>query len=248
MTDEVISTSTQEVAGSYDDNPNVTQPIVQPDAAQSDEMPWLLRDKFKGETLEEQIRNQAMAYPELQGKMGKWWGAPKEGDYDFDALKDYGMSGEDPIIKGMKETFKEMGLSNEAIKKLAASYDDSLKGMARSMEESLQKSMTPDLVQQAKRVDQYLSKFTKEEQETFKGWLQTPEDFQRFNTLIAMNPNGPVSNNIPTQGSNYGFKYESSSAVENEKKTNFQRYNKDMSYRSELSQRYKDALIREGKG
>lgn len=245
MSDDVIEASTTEIAGSYDDSPNVTTPIVQEDAAQ-DTLPWLLRDKFKGETPEEQIRKQAMAYPELQKKMGEYWGAPKEGDYDIAALKEFGIEADDAIINGMKSTLKEMGLSNAAVKKLVASYDESLKSMGRKMEENLQKSMTPDLVQAAKRVDGYLQKFTKEEQETYRGWLQTPEDFKRFNTLIAMNPAG--ANNVPAQGSNYGLRLETSKSVEAEKIANHARYKKDPSYRAEVTARHRDALIREEKG
>src|SRR5271156_4176317 len=131
MSDESVQAGTPEVPGSNPDAPVESGE----NSAPADDMPWLLRDKFKGESTDEQIRNQAMAYPELQNKMGKWWGAPKEGDYDVAALEEYGIAAEDPILSGMKNTFKEMGLSNEAVKKLAASYDDSMKGMARKMEE-----------------------------------------------------------------------------------------------------------------
>lgn len=212
----------------------------------SDDMPWLMRDKFKGESLEEQIRNQAMAYPELQKKMGEWWGAPKEGDYDVAALKEYGIEAEDPILVGMKSTFKEMGLSNQAIKKLAASYEDSLKSMGRKIENDLQQSMTPDLAQAAKRVEGWMGKFSKSEQDTMKGWLQTPEDFKMLNTMIAMNPT--ASNNLPAQGATYGQRYETSAQVEREKIDNFVKYQKDPAYRNDISQRYRDAKTREVKG
>lgn len=241
-----IATSTNEVSGSYDDNPNVTQPIGQAPAQGQDDMPWLLRDKFKGETTDDIVRQQAMAYPELQKKMGEWWGAPKEGDYDVAALKEYGIDPTDPILTGMKATFKEMGLSNQAIKKLAASYEDSLKGMGRKMEEDLKQAMTPDLVQAAARVEGWMGKFSKAEQETMKGWLQTPEDFKMLNTMIAMNPT--PTNNLPAQGAMYGHRYETAKQVEREKIDNFEKYKKDPAYRADVAQRYRDAVTREVKG
>jgi len=244
MSEDTIATSTTELAGSYDSAPNVTTTI------DADSMPWLLRDKFKGDTPEEQIRNQAMAYPELQSKMGKWWGAPKEGDYDISALKEYGIDEQDVIFAGMKDSFKEMGLSNEAIKKIAATYDDSLKKLGRKIEEDLQKSMTPEFASAAKRVEGYIQKFPKEKQEQMKAWLQTPEDFAAFNQLIAMNPTGATGSgmNLPSQGATYGQKFETSRIVEAEKIANHGKYKKDPAYRADVAQRMRDALIREGKG
>jgi len=240
MTDETIATTTAELPqGTYDENPNVTQPVT------GDDMPWLLRDKFRGDSTEDVMKQQAKAYHDLQTKMGVWWGAPKEGDYDTASLSEYGVTADDPILNGMKATFKEMGLSNEAVKKLTAGYDDSLKSMARQMDEKLQKEMTPDLAQAAQRVDSWMnSKLDKTQQEVMKGWLQTPEDFKAFNTLIALNPSGP-GNNLPAQGASYGHRYETSASVEREKIENAARYKKDAGYRNEVAQRYRDAVTRE---
>lgn len=250
MTESTIETTTNEVAGSYDDNPNVSQSVGESSPSPQDAMPWLLRDKFKGESDVDIMREQAKAYPELQNKMGKWWGAPKDSDYDMTPLKEFGFTPEDPILVGMKDTFKEMGLSNEAVKKLASSYDNSLKSMTRQMEERLQKEMTPDFAEAAKRAESWISKFAKPDQEIIKSWLQTKEDFKMLDTIRAMNPNiNSGSMNVPAQGASYGnHRYESSAQVESEKVQNFQRYNKDPAYRADVAQRYRDAKTRELKG
>ena len=253
MSDETISTVTAELPhGTYDDNPNVTKSIGESEAAQSqaapqDDMPWLLRDKFKGDSIEDVMKQQAMAYDELQKKMGKFWGAPKESDYDVSGLNEYGIEAQDPILQGMMPAFKEMGLSNEAVKKLAASYDDSLKSMARGMEENLQKAMTPDMVQAAQRVEGWMKKFaTPDQAKTMQQWLQTPEDFKTFNNLLAHMPTAQT-NNVPSQNTNYGHLYETSAQVEREKIENFAKYNKDAGYISEVARRYRDAKIRESR-
>lgn len=253
MTNETIATSTSEVAGSYDgsqvtDAQLVSDSINQPDVPSNivDDMPWLLRDKFKGESLDDVIKQQAMAYPELQSKMGAWWGAPKEGDYDTSTLSEHGISADDPIFANMKSTFKEMGLSNAAVKKLAASYDESLKAMVHHEETRLQSEMTPELAQKAQRVEGWMQKFGKAEQDTIKGWLQTKQDFDMMNILIAMNPNvTSPANNVPTQGGNHGYRYESASEVEREKINNLKRYQSDQEYRNQVAQRYRDAKSRE---
>ena len=231
---------------SDDVNVVVDAPIEQvaESAQQAEEMSWLLRDKFKGETDAEIIRQQAMAYPELQNRMGKYFGAPKEGGYDLTQLKEFGIEADDPIFNGMQETFKKMGLNQEAIKEITSSYDASLRSLGKKIEEDLARSMTPEFAQKAQKVESWMKKFPKEEQERMSSWLQSTEDFDTFTRLIAFNPDAtPSSNNVVPQGASYGQRFETSKQVERLKAD--PRYKKDQDYRNEIGQRMREALIRE---
>lgn len=250
MVDE-IATSSTEIEGSYDTNPSEhAQAVGGEDVTRgtneqaADPMAWLLRDKFKGESEADIIRQQAMAYPELQSKMGKYWGAPKDGAYDTKAVEELGFAGDDPLLKGILPALAEMGIGQEGFKKLAAAYDDSLKQMGRQIEESVQKSMTPADIENVKQVENWLKRFGKEEQERIKSWAVTTEDFNMLNTLRALTNVAP-GNNVPAQSANYGYKYETSRDVEQEKIKNHDRYKRDSDYRNEIGRRYRDAAIRE---
>ena len=210
-----------------------------------DDMPWLMRDKFKGGSIEEVIQNQAKAYPELFNKMGKFWGAPKEGDYDSSAIEEYGITQDDPIFKNLSPVFKEIGISNEGVKRLAAGWQDAIAAMSNEMSENLAKNLTEADAVAVGQVDGWLKEtFTVEEQETIKGWTQTPADFKLLNTMRAM---FGKTNNVASAAGHYGFASETVASIEAEKIANHSKYVSDMTYRRQLSQRERDARIRESR-
>ncbi len=214
------------------------------ESAPQDDMSWLMRDKFKGESIEEVIKNQAKAYPEILSKMGKFWGAPKEGDYDGEALTEYGLSNDDPIFKNLSPVLKEIGISNEGVKRLAAGWQDSLKAMSSEMEANLAQTLTQEDAIAVKQVDSWLKdRFTKDEAEQIKGWITTKEDFKTLNALRTM---VAPSNDVPNvQG--FGQRYDSVASIEREKIENNAKYKSDPAYRRQLTMRERDARERESR-
>lgn len=223
-----------------------TQSTPAPDVSTevaSDDMPWLMRDKFKGNSVDEIITKQAQAYPELFQKMGKYWGAPKDSDYDTAALKDFGIEADDPILDSLKPVLKDIGISDEGLKKLAAGWGDALGNMSRKMTDDMQKKMTPIDVQNVKAVDGWLKEqFTADERARIESWMADPEDFRVLNTLRALIPGR--SNAAVSTGS-LGGNYDTVYSIEQEKVENFQKYKTDKAYRNDLSRRERDARTRE---
>ena len=208
-----------------------------------EEMPWLMRDKFKGETEAEIVAAQAKAYSDLSKKMGKFWGAPKDGEYSLEGLEEIGITKEDPVLKHLTPELKDLGLSNDGLHQLAKSYSKAVNSMAEEMSANLAKELTASDANTVQVVDGWLKdNFTQQERDKVKSWIQSVDDFKILNSIRARMPS---SSNVPSHSSDYGSKFESSRDVESEKIDNFKRFNSDQNYRNHINQRLKDAFQRE---
>lgn len=202
---------------------------------------WFLSDKYRS------VEEQAKALPELQKKMGKYWGPPKEGDYKLDDIE--GVEENDPILENLKPALKEIGLSQEGFKELVSQYQKANIETMKSYEEKLKKELTENDAATYNAIDKWMqSNLTPEEKEQVQNnWLMTPEDFKLFNHLRLM---AAPTTNVPSSNDAQTARFESSQEVENDKV----KYRKDIkqglrspdkNYEAELAQRFRDARTRE---
>jgi len=215
-------------------------PAATPGATAEPTVPeWLMTEKYKT------VDDQAKAYKELSGKMGKYWGSPQE-NYSIEGLE--GVEAGDPLIEGLMPALKEMGISQDGFKHLVDQYFKANSQMVQRMEAELKKVLTTTDVHTFQQVDKWMSEsMTKEESDHIKNnWLMSPQDFKMFNNLRLM---AAPSTNVPNQTGN-AAQFESSKEVENDKIT----YRKeikagtrvaDKNHENQLASRYRDAVARE---
>lgn len=203
---------------------------------------WFMKDKYKS------IEEQARSAFELQKKMGKYWGSPKE-NYDVEGLD--GIEKDDPLVNNLAPALKEMGISQEGFKHLVSEYTNANKKMLQQFEDELKKELTQNDAHTYKAIEKWMGEhLTPEESQTIKNnWLMTATDFKLFNTLRLMAaPNTSVPNSNQSS-----VRFESSKEVENDKI----KYRKeikegirvaDKNYENELASRFRDARARELRG
>lgn len=204
---------------------------------QSSEHPeWFMKDKYKS------VEDQAKAYSDLNGKLGGFWGPPG-GDYT--APEGSGVSASDPILKNMQPALKELGLSDKGFGKLVESYEAASNKMVVDMSAEVAKTLHEKDQKTVQVVDQWINNsFDKKESDTMKSWIHSVDDFYLLNKLRAM---VPAKTNVPSQSASHVVSFETSRDIEKLKIENHEKYNKDQEYRNEISQRHRDALLREGK-
>jgi len=216
--------------GSIEKAPEQADPV----AAQS-ERPDYLQEKYK--TVEEQ----AKAYPELLKKYGEFKGAPEA--YDLAKLPEH-LNRESPLITKMAERFKAMNLSQEGFEAVVKDFVSIQEEFAEVKPQQIMDELGPMGKDIIGRVGNWIKNFSPEEQETFKNWSMSGKDIQLLDKLRASTP----LSRAPTQADlagHYGF--ETMKAVEAEKSLNWDRYKNDPAYASEISRRYQDAAMREGR-
>lgn len=199
--------------------------------------PEWLQERYKS------VADQAQAYSELERKFGEFKGAPKDG-YNFESIE--GLNKDDPLLKHFSQTFKDLNLSQAGFERLTNEFIQlQLQGSQAQMEGELKK-LGPGAKQTIGQVAGWINNmFTPDIAKTMQGWLQTADDVQAVQALIAMQP----KTNVPsTEG--YGATgptYESKQEVLNEKTANWQRFKDDENYRAALTKRLHDAVHREDK-
>jgi hypothetical protein len=201
---------------------------------------WFMKDKFKN------TEEQAKAYSELQKKMGKFWGAPKD-DYTLDGVE--GITKDDPLVANLVPALKELGLSQDGFNTLVKQYQEANVNMMKKYAEDLKKELTENDAHTYQECDKWMREnFSEEEmQQVQNNWLMTPQDFKLFNVLRLKA--GP-SSNVPNQHGDNTIKFESSKDVTNEKikyRTEIREKLRapDKNYENELASRFKDARQRE---
>lgn len=214
-----------------DDNDNGSEP----------ELPeWFMKDKFSS------MDEQAKAYHELQKKMGKNWGAPKD-DYSLEGIE--GINKDDPLLKNLAPALKELGLSQDGFGQLVKQYQAANVKMAEKFEQELKHELTVKDAQTYQTVTKWMQDVLTPEEITQvqNNWLMTPADFKLFNHLRLM---AAPSSNVPSSMQSDAPRFESSHSVEQDKV----KYRKeikeglrvpDKNHENELAQRYRDALTRE---
>ena len=199
---------------------------------------WFMKDKYKS------VDEQARAAYELQKKMGKYWGNPKD-NYSIEGIE--GVTENDPLISGIGPALQEMGISQEGFKHLVGAYQESQKKMVDNFEAELKKALTEDDAHTYLACDKWMNENLSPEDKAQiqNSWLLSPQDFKLFNQLRHMIPS---NSNVPSTMDNVQ-KFESSKEVENDKikyRTEIKQglRVKDRNYENELSQRFRDARAR----
>lgn len=252
-TDSVLDDGRQDMASDDSAPADATQPDAdtnqetspegEGDAPPDDSPDWFMKDKFQS------IDEQARAYPELQKKMGKFWGAPAD-NYQVEGIE--GITKDDPLLENLMPALKEVGLSQEGFAHLVKQYQEANVQMMKKYEEELKKELTTNDAANYNAVDKWMTQnLTPEERDQIQqNWLMTPKDFKLFNQLRLM---AAPSTSVPSGADNNAPRFESSNEVENDKI----KYRKeiregirvaDKNYENELAQRFRDARGRELRG
>lgn len=207
---------------------------------QEDHPEWFMKDKFKSHD------EQAKAYHELQKKMGKFWGAPKD-NYTIEGIE--GIAENDQLLANLMPAIKELGLSQDGFESLVKNYQQANINMMQKYAEDLKKELTENDVHTYKECNKWMQdNLTPEEIEMVQNnWLMTPEDFKLFNILRLK---AAPSSNVPSSSADNTVKFETSKEVTNEKikyKSEIREGKrvKDPNYENELAARFRDARSRE---
>jgi vacuolar-type H+-ATPase subunit I/STV1 len=195
---------------------------------------WFMKDKYKS------IEDQAEAAYHLQKKLGGYFGPPKE---TYNIAEELKGSLSESIIKEMEQSFKEVGLSDKGFSKIVEGYDSAIQKITEKQQQEILNQLTKEQTMNVQAVEKWLNEsFERDDAETIKSWIDSVES---FNILNKMRVSMPSKQNIP-MGHNMN-NFETTRDVEKEKMENYEKYTKDNDYRRELTQRFKDAALREQK-
>jgi hypothetical protein len=237
------SSQEQAPAANLESVPTDSATLATPEWKWADEIlgkgprPEFLKEKYGS------VEDQAKAYLELEKRMGEFKGAPKDG-YKFDNLPD-GFSAEDPLLQGFSETFKEMNLSQEGFERVIGKFVE-LANVDNTVvsNENLMRELGADGKMIMDRVDNWMSNFSEQDQKTIRSWGMSAEDIRALDAIRA----GRSPSRAPTtHEAESRYVYETAKHVEAEKNANWARYTRDDAYREEITRRWTDALLREGK-
>lgn len=207
---------------------------------QAEEHPeWFMKDKYKS------VDEQARAAYELQKKMGKYWGSPKD-SYSVEGFE--GVESNDPLVQSLAPALKDIGLSQEGFKHLFNAYQQANQAMVKNYEAELKKALTEDDAMTYRACDKWMNENLSEadKAQIQNSWLLTPQDFKLFNQIRGM---AAPQSKVPSTMDNVQ-RFESSSEVQNDKVKYRQEVReglrvKDKNYENELSQRFRQARSRE---
>lgn len=230
--------STPETSPSQETAPQATEQTEDTQTEQPQE--WFMKDKYKS------VEEQARAAFELQKKMGKFWGNPKE-DYKLDGIE--GIKTDDPLLANLMPAIKDIGLSQEGFQHLVKQYQEANVQMMKKFEEELKHELTVKDAATYQAVDKWMvENLTPEERtQVQNNWLMSAADFKLFNQLRLM---AAPSTSVPSSTDGTTVKYESSKEVENDKIKYRREVNQkirvpDKNYEAELAQRFRDSRTRE---
>jgi hypothetical protein len=196
--------------------------------------PAWLKDKYKS------VADQAAAYSELEKKLGEFKGAPKEG-YKLDDIE--GIDMKDPLLEKFLPKFKEMNMSQDAVKALInefSSYKTELSTV--NVKEEIKK-LGLEGQDMINKTNQWMANnLDPEVAETIKSWIHTAEDMKALNALRSFQPLSRSPNVADMQSA---VTYETLKEVKNEKINNWERYKEDVNYRNSVNERMERAVHRE---
>jgi len=196
--------------------------------------PAWLKDKYKS------VSDQASAYSELEKKLGEFKGAPKDG-YKFDEAD--GLNPEDPMLQKFLPKFKEMNMSQDAVKTLINEWADYQSSVVKVDVQSEIKKLGPQGQDMINKTNQWMANnLDPSVAETVKSWIHTADDMKALEALRSFQPlsRSPTSSEMQP-----GFSYESLAEVKNEKIKNWQKYQDDANYRIAINSRMESAVIRQ---
>jgi len=219
--------------------PDNEEPEAQPKPSETEHPEWFMKDKYTS------IEEQAKSAFELQKKMGKYWGSPKD-DYSLEGIE--GITKDDPLLANLIPGIKELGISQDGFQHLVKQYQDANVKMMKKFEDELKEELTVKDATTYQACDKWMTEnLTAEEKKQIQNnWLMTPADFKLFN---QMRLKAAPSTNVPSS-SDSGVRFESSKEVENDKIKYRKEVNQkmrvpDKNYENELAQRFRDARSRE---
>lgn len=198
--------------------------------------PEWLQGKF------DKVTDQAKAYTDLQKKFGEFKGAPE--NYDLEKLPSH-IQKDSPLIQSYSKIFKEMNLSQEGFERVVNEFVKVQEEFSEVKPEQILKELGPTGNDILGRVGNWIkNNFSPEEQQRLQAWSMEAKDVMLLDKLRASAPLSRAPSENELQG--FGYKYETSKAVEAEKQANWDKYKSNPAYASEISRRYQDALMREG--
>lgn len=232
--------------GSDSENVEPTAPLGENTEAQP-EIEWYFDNGIKGEGprpvwLKEKyksVADQASAYGELEKKLGEFKGAPKDG-YKFEEAD--GLNLEDPMLQKFLPKFKEMNMSQDAVKSLINEWSEYQKSVTHiDVKEEIRKLGIEGEDMIAKTNQWMKNNLDPKVMETVQSWIHTAEDMQALNALRSFQPlsRSPTPNEMQTS-----FSYETLAEVKNEKIKNWQKYQDDTNYREDVNTRMAAAVTR----
>lgn len=196
--------------------------------------PVWLKDKYKS------VADQASAYSELEKKLGEFKGAPKDG-YKFEEAD--GLNPEDPMLQKFLPKFKEMNMSQDAVKTLINEWADYQKSAVHVDVKEEIKKLGVEGEDMIAKTNQWMSNNLQPEvAETIKSWIHTAEDMRALNALRAFQP---LSRSPGVSDMQAAVSYESLKEVKNEKLKNWDKYKEDVNYRNTINGRMERAIHRE---
>lgn len=193
--------------------------------------PEFLKAKYKT------VKEQAKAYPELEKKFGGFTGAPEE--YTFQGLEEAGFKVDptNPILQAFTKTAKEANMSQEFFNKALVAYGESLKGLQPPTKEQLMQGLGPDAEQTVSLVGRWVNNvLSADEVKVLNTMLRTPEQIKVLNKLRA-NQMSTAADKLPSpqQATQYSLeRTRTKDEIQQEMSTNFEKYNKDPTYRAKL--------------
>lgn len=239
-TNEINQAETESVNTESNHSEESNEQTNENDGQQEQSPEWFMKDKYSS------IEEQARSAFELQKKMGKYWGTPKD-NYTLDGIE--GVDKNDPLVEHLVPALKDLGLSQEGFSHLVKQYQDATINMAKKFEAELKKELTTNDAQTYQAIEKWMGENLTPEEKTLvqNNWLMTPADFKLFNSLRLM---AAPRTNVPSSNQPDTVRFESSRAVENDKIKYRKEVNQklrvpDKNYENELAQRYKDARSRE---
>lgn len=226
-------------------------PVVEPTAPQGNTAPangdtapssppeWFMADKYKS------IEEQARAQYDMQKMIGENWGAPKE-NYKLEGIE--GINPDDPIIKNLLPSLKEIGLSQDGFANLVKSYQKAQVESVKELEASLKETLTKQDAETIKAVDSWLNdSFSPEDAADMRAWITSERDFHLLHKLQSMIPS---KTNVPSTMNANAVQFETRNQVVDDRI----KYNRevkaglrvpDKNYENQLSVRLRDAITRE---
>lgn len=230
-------TSVEPSAESVEPSENVSRETKE-DKSEPAAPEWFMKDKYKS------IDEQAKSAFELQKKMGKFWGSPKD-NYSIEGLE--GVKENDPLIETLTPALKEMGVSQEGFKHLVGKYMEANMAMVKDIEENLKNTLTQEDAHTYNAIDKWMNENLEpaEREQVKNNWLMSVDDFKLFNHLRLM---AAPTSSVPS--STEAVRFESSTEVENDKIKYRKEVKsgarvKDVNYENELAARFRDARMRE---
>lgn len=196
--------------------------------------PTWLKDKYKS------VSDQASAYSELEKKLGEFKGAPKDG-YKFDEAD--GLNPEDPMLQKFLPKFKEMNMSQDAVKTLISEWTDYQSSVVKVDIQQEIKKLGPQGQDMINKTNQWMANnLDASVAETVKSWIHTADDMRALEALRSFQP---LSRSPTPSDMQPSFAYESLAEVKNEKIKNWQKYQDDANYRSNMNSRMEAAVNRQ---